>query len=717
MSKGKFKAAFREISYANLVKFVKMSREIGVRETFRRASSYLNSMNEQAGLPQYSLERADLSKYMEKYGDMELEKGISYPSSDNPIVSIIIPVYNNFKLTYACIRSLIDSDLCFSTELIVADDCSTDETLSLSDYFSGVRIARTEGNYGFLKNCNNASKIAKGRYLFLLNNDTIVLKDWLAPLVRLIGSSDDVGLVGSKLLYPDGSLQEAGGILWSDGSAWNYGNGQSPFLSEFNYVHEADYISGAAIMVRRDLFEKLGGFDERYAPAYCEDSDLAFSLRKLGYKVMLQPFSQIIHFEGMSNGKRVDSGLKQYQVVNTKKFYKKWKKELAAHAVRGEDLFNARDRSFGKTTIFFIDDMVPKYDDNAGHRTVYSYLRTLAKMGYNVKFLPDNFYYDPKYTPVYQEMGIEVLYGVKYRDTWRQWLKDNGPHIDIVMLYRPELAAKYLSEIRECTRAKVYYNVADLHYLRKRREYEVTGSISALKESNELKTEEFGYMRESDYAVTVSYDEARIIDGELGPGKAKIFPIFCYDEADSGPRDYEDNRDLMFVGGFSHPPNGDAVRWFMKDIFPAVQSKVPNIKFHIVGSKVPQDIEKMASESVILEGSITDERLNELYHKVAVCVVPLRYGAGVKGKVVEALYQKVPLVSTSIGLEGLEGIGEYVKPFDDPEGFAKEVVRLCTDRISARNESERHTEYIRRYFTTDRLEHLFLNEFGPPNKV
>ena len=264
-----------------------------------------------------------------------------------------------------------------------------------------------EKNLRFLLNCNNAAKYARGEYVLFLNNDTQVMENWLAPLVSLMESGERVGLVGSKLIYPDGRLQEAGGILWKDGSAWNFGHGQNPELPEFNYVKPVDYISGASIMLPRALWEEIGGFDESFAPAYCEDSDLAFTVQKMGYQVLYQPQSVVVHFEGVSNGTDTSTGLKHYQVVNQQKFREKWKDELDKHPENGQDLFYARDRSYGKKTVLVIDHYVPTFDQDAGSRTVFQYLKLFVSKGYNVKFIGDNFYRSEPYTSVLQQMGIE----------------------------------------------------------------------------------------------------------------------------------------------------------------------------------------------------------------------------------------------------------------------------------------------------------------------
>ncbi len=233
-------------------------------------------------------------------------------------------------------------------EIIIADDVSTDATAELSKFTENVVICRNETNQGFLRNCNQAAKSARGKYIMFLNNDTQVTDGWLDSLVNLIESDPSIGMVGSKLVYPDGRLQEAGGILWSDGSGWNYGRLDDPEKPEYNYVKDVDYISGAAILLSNDLWKRIGGFDELFAPAYCEDSDLAFEVRKAGYRVVYQPLSKVIHFEGISNGTDVNgSGLKRYQVENSKKLKEKWAAEFSCQSENNgnPDPFRARERS------------------------------------------------------------------------------------------------------------------------------------------------------------------------------------------------------------------------------------------------------------------------------------------------------------------------------------------------------------------------------------
>ncbi|MBQ0100169.1 MAG: glycosyltransferase family 2 protein, partial [Lachnospiraceae bacterium] len=348
--------------------------------------------------------------------------------------------------------------------------------------------------------CNQAAAKARGEYIFFLNNDTKVKPGWLSSLVTLLDGDDSIGMAGSRLVFADGKLQEAGGIIWSDASGWNYGRGDDPAEPEYNYVKDVDYISGAAICIRKSLWQEIGGFDERFAPAYCEDSDLAFEVRKHGKRVVYQPLSEVVHFEGVSNGTDVNgTGLKRYQVVNQEKFREKWKDELACQQENtgDPDPFTARDRSGNKKCILIVDHYVPTWDKDAGSVTTYQYIRMFVKQGWNVKFLGDNFLHEEPYTTVLTQMGVEVLYGERLKSGIWDWIAKNKSHIDVAYLNRPHIAAKYIDTLKDCGIRCIFYG-HDLHYLRIRREYELTGEIRKKRESDYWKSLEYEVMEKAD---------------------------------------------------------------------------------------------------------------------------------------------------------------------------------------------------------------------------
>ena len=365
------------------------------------------------------------------------------PCSKNPLVSVVIPVYNQFEYTYWCVRSIVDTTKNIDYEIIIADDCSTDTTVNIHQYLPGVRVVRNHKNLRFTLNCNNAVNHAKGKYVALLNNDTIVEEGWMSSLLDVLEKDPEVGLVGSKMIYPDGVLQEAGCVVWQDGSAWNIGKGLNPNLPEFNYLKEVDYVSGASFMFPKALWDRLSGFDERYAPSYCEDSDLAFQMRYHGYKVMYQPKSEVVHFEGISNGKALKTSLKAYQLTNTRKFYEKWRDVLKENAPIGSDLFVARDRTFGKKCVVFVDESITKADGNEFDRLVAEEMFRYVEKGYSVKLIPDDYLLDDENASIYQNAGIEVLYGGEARRDRKKWARNYKGYIDRVIVCRPYLLQRY----------------------------------------------------------------------------------------------------------------------------------------------------------------------------------------------------------------------------------------------------------------------------------
>ncbi len=641
-----------------------------------------------------------------------------FPSEEHPVVSVVIPVYNQIHYTYACLKSILEHTKDVPYEIIIADDVSSDATAELPKFAENLVISRNETNQGFLKNCNQAAKKARGKYIMFLNNDTQVTEGWLSALVNLIESDHTIGMVGSKLVYPDGRLQEAGGIIWSDGSGWNYGRLDDPDKAEYNYVKDVDYISGAAILLPKTLWEAIGGFDERFAPAYCEDSDLAFEVRKAGYRVVYQPLSKVIHFEGVSNGTDVNgTGLKRYQVENSRKLKEKWADELKCQSVNdgNPNPFLARERSQKKPVILVVDHYVPTFDKDAGSKTTYQYLKMFIKKGYAVKFLGDNFLHEEPYSTVLEQMGVEILYGDEYRTGIWDWLEKNSQYIDFAYLNRPHIATKYVDFIKEHTDIKVIYYGHDLHFLRLGREYELTGDLKIKREADYWKAIELSMMEKAAVSYYPSYVEINAIHKINPEIRAKAITAYVYDTfLDKIEDDFEKREGLVFVGGFAHPPNADAVLWFAEEVFPAIRQAIPDAQFYVVGSKVTDEIKALEQpgNGIIIKGFVSDEELEAIYQKCRIVVVPLRYGAGVKGKVVEAIYNGAPIVTTSVGAEGIPEVEKTLLTADGAEEFADTVIRLYRDPERLKALSQATQEYIRAHFSVDGAWEIIKEDFS-----
>ncbi|MDQ7075215.1 MAG: glycosyltransferase [Gammaproteobacteria bacterium] len=588
-------------------------------------------------------------------------------------VSIIIPVYNNWGYTEKCLQSIRNHPSFCQIEVIVVDDCSTDETPQQIHNFPEAVYIKNDINSGFIESCNNGASKAHGDYVFFLNNDTTVTTGWLDELALTFISFPNTGLVGSKLIYPDGSLQEAGGIMWSDGSAWNYGRNGDPERPEFNYMREVDYISGAAIMVPKALFDEFNGFDCHYKPAYCEDSDLALKIRSNGKSVLYQPLSVIVHHEGVSSGTDLTSGIKSYQITNSQKLFKRWQAQLSSHRPNGIEPYLERDRQCD-LRILVIDASTPEPDKDAGSITAYHFMQCMVKSGHRVTFIPaDNFAHLNHYTSNLQRIGVECIYSPYYRNV-KEYLEGFGKHLDTVFLYRVTYASQYIALVKElCPNARIVFNTVDLHYLREERQAEIENSASLLKKAKETKKLELSVMQQSDATIVLSNTEKEILVEEISDANIQVIPLILDIPGRKNP--FQKRENILFIGGFRHTPNVDAILYFIEDIWPLIKEKRPSLKLTIIGSHPPDELLNIKADGIDVVGFVED--ISNYFDTALLSIVPLRYGAGIKGKVGTSLSYGVPVIATSIATEGM-GLKDNINVLvaNESQEFAQKTLDL-----------------------------------------
>ncbi len=597
------------------------------------------------------------------------------PTSDSPRVSIVIPVYNKITYTGACLRSIAEHASTIAFEVIVVDDGSSDATPQRLADIAGVRILRNAHNLGFIGSCNAGAEVARGEYLLFLNNDTLVTRGWLDALVRCLEQAPDAGLVGAKLVYPDGRLQEAGGIVFNDGSGWNVGRFEDPHDSRYTFRREVDYCSGAAIVLRRELFARLGAFDTRYAPAYYEDTDLAFAVRAAGLKVYYEPAATIVHFEGITSGTDTSSGTKRYQVVNREKFRGKWNDALVSQPAPGTTIPRAATHRASKR-VLIVDATTPTPDHDAGSLRMVNLMRVFIDQGAQVSFLPENRAFVENYTQALQELGVEALHSPYAADPVR-FFRERGHEFDLVVLSRHYVAMSYVGLVRlYAPQATLAFDTVDLHYLREERAAELCGTPELVRHAAATRAQELKVIRECDVTLVVSSAERDLLAEDAPDARVEV--LSTVHEVHGCRVAFGERRDLVFVGGFQHPPNTDAVIWFVNEIFPRVRAELAQVRFHVIGSKVPDAIRALGDDQVIVHGFIKD--IAPFMDGCRISVAPLRYGAGVKGKVNMAMSYGLPVVGTPIAVEGMHvHAGDEVLVADDADAFATEVIRLYRD--------------------------------------
>ena len=615
--------------------------------------------------------------------------------SNAPRVSVIIPVHGKFAYTLACLRSIAHQGAEAPFEVIVVDDASPDESAATLAQIDGVRLLRNERNLGFIDSCNAGAAAARGEYLLFLNNDTQVMSGWLDRLLDCFAENAGCGIAGSRLVYPDGRLQEAGGLVYTDGSAWNYGRFEDRDDPRFLYCRDADYISGASLMIEAALFQRIGGFDARYAPAYCEDMDLAFAVRETGHRVIYQPASLVVHCEGISSGLDPFKGIKQYQTLNRAKFAEKWQAALRRQPNPRTPVEQAIHHG-GARHILIVDALTPDRSRDSGSLRILNVMRLLRELGWRVSFMADNRRSSAAEIAQLGQLGVHTLCK-PWAPTLAGWLKREGAGLHAVMLCRHYVAQPHLELVRRLApRAKVLFDTVDLHFLREQRAAEHTGNAAMARQAAASRQCELALIRACDVSFVVSPIEYTMLAKEVPDARIEL--LSNVHEVYGRKADFIGRSGLVFVGGFGHPPNEDAVRWLIGEIYPLIRARRPDIELHLIGD-IPEAIRaQLASAGVTIHGRVTD--LTPWMNGCRVSLAPLRYGAGVKGKINMAMSHGLPVVATTVAAEGMQlHDGDDILLADDPGDFASAVLRLHDDPALWQQLSDRGLSNVREHFS------------------
>lgn len=622
---------------------------------------------------------------------------LAFPRAERPEVTIIVVTFNKVEHTYDCLESLLaHADAAY--DLIVVDNASTDPTVELLSRLRNVTVLRNDANLGFGRACNQAAARAGGEHLLFLNNDAALAPRCLSSLLETAQADPRCGAVGGRLVWPDGRLQEAGSILWDDGTAEAYGRGADPFAPEFSFHREVDFCSGALLLVRRTLFEKLGGFADEFAPAYYEDVDLCMGIRRLGYRVFYQPEATVRHHEYGSSSSDEATELIQR---NHARFAEKWKGDLKLQRSRSPaNRLRARER-VTRPRLLVVDDRVPTSDAGSGYPRSHALLLLLRRHDYPVTLFPsyDATPHQPWLSDLQRE-GIEVVCdGRPFADL----AAERAGLYDVVLVSRPHNFGAVRADLtRSFPRAVVIYDAEALFFVRE----ELKGVVSEGAAPDDVvrrQQQELDLLRFAHLVVTVSDREKRLLE-QAAPDFQGQIAVWGYPvEARPTLRPFSERRDLLFLGSFFAPrsPNKDALSFFLREVLPLIHRRL-DCQLKVVGYGAVDAVGQWASARVEVVGYAPDPTPH--YDGCRVFVVPHRYSAGIPLKLCEAMARGLPavvsdLTAAQLGVED----GREVLVGRTPDELAEGVVRLYSDEALWGELRANALEFVRRHHDPETL--------------
>ncbi|HHP7230441.1 MAG TPA: tetratricopeptide repeat protein [Xenococcaceae cyanobacterium] len=605
---------------------------------------------------------------------------------EKPLLSIILVLYNRAELTLSCLHSILHNSF-KSLEVIIVDNNSNDYTPQLLDSIDGAKIIHNSKNCHFLLAANQASDVATGKYLLFLNNDTQILGNSLDAAVTIIDADPNIGAVGGKIILPDGTLQEAGSIIWRDGSCLGYGRGDNPEASQYMFQREVDYCSGASLLTPRNLFLELGKFDEAYQPAYYEETDYCVRLNKAGKKIIYDPKVAILHYE-FASSKKQDNAI-ELQKRNQHIFKTKHQDWLQAQFT--PDLTNilvASRKKGDRKSILFIDDRIPHPYLGSGYTRSHKILNTMSDLGYLVTFYATDVSYQEKWSKIYHDIAnnVEII-----QDWGLQKLKDfletRQNFYEIVFVSRPHNMS-YLNSILNqqnlIKNTNIIYDAEAVYCLRDFAYQELQNNPPTTATKQQKIREELALASHSNLIVSVSSTEKEKFI-EYGYSNIEVlghslatFPT---------PKQFTERKDILFVGAIYdlQSPNADSIIWFCEAILPIIQKELDtNINLTVVGNnsvpEIKEKIAKLNNSSIKMPGKVED--LLEFYNSSRLFIAPTRFAAGIPHKVHEAAAYGLPIITTSLIAKQLEWQHEQdLLVADDVQDFAFQCMRLYQDQL------------------------------------
>jgi len=591
-----------------------------------------------------SLDRISLEAFLASKAVLEL------PAADAPEISIVLVLFNRAELTLQCLRS-IRENLELPIEVIIVDNASTDSTSVLLARTRGARIMRNSENRHFLRAVNQGAAEARGKYVLLLNNDARLLPGSLSAALETITMDENIGAVGGRIILLDGRLQEAGSIVWRDGSCLGYGRGDDPFAPTYMFRRDVDYCSGAFLLTPRVRWKSLGGFDDVYEPAYYEETDYCMRLWERNLRVVYDPFAVVLHHEFASSVSM--SHAIELQRERQAIFATRHAAALQQHCETSPDavlVARTHRRSPEVPRILVIDDRVPDRKLGSGFPRARTILLSLLKRGFFVTLFPMAVFGDdwadvytclPRDVEVIIDMGPSLL---------EAFLRHRQGYYDAVIVSRPQ-NMRFFNSIASIhadwfENTPIIYDAEGFLAPREVGMLQLSASAVSSQEADRLHEVEASLASRADCVVAVSELDRTLFEKY---GVRNVHVLGHTLDPQPTPSPFEQRRGFLFIGAIHEDPspNGDSVMWFVSEVWPAIRERLGDCAtLTVVGLNKSQRLRSIAAPGVEFTGAVDD--VSEYYDRARVFVAPTRFAAGIPHKVHEAASRGVPAVVTPL---------------------------------------------------------------------
>jgi GT2 family glycosyltransferase/glycosyltransferase involved in cell wall biosynthesis len=652
----------------------------------KAASSRPADAEEQGMLPEPTISRQQVEKLnivenLTRELAVFLASGhrLSFPAAKAPDVSVIIVLFNQAHFTLQCLRALL-AHSGVSLELILVDNCSTDRTPELLAKLDNVRILRNRENAGFVLGVNQAAANITGRTILLLNSDAFIRKGALKIALQTLGSDERIGAVGGRLILPSGQLQEAGSIVWSDASAHGYGRNFSPEAGEVMFRRDVDYCSAAFLLTTRVLFERMGGLDPVYAPAYYEDADYCLRLWQAGFRVVYEPLAVVDHYEYGSETR--DGASTALMNRNRKRFRLRHANTLQCHhfPTSQANILFARNHIDANLRLLVIDIGVPLSALGTGFPRMRAILNEAVAAGWFVTLYPLD---SPSvnWEAAYSELAREIeICGERGVSGLAEFLAERSGYYHTILVSRPDNMARFKEAVSSqphvVAGSRVIYDAEAIFAAREILCAELEGRPLTAADADAMITQEIKLTADVDAVVTVSPSEAQLMR-ERQPGPVYVLSHPTCPEWDAPS--WEARTGFLFVGRLLEKtaPNYQGLTWFLRLVWPAIRTTLNEVNLLVVGALHPEHTE-LIKAGVQLLGRVED--LEPLYNRARLFVSPIRFAAGVPIKILEAGAAGLPVVGTKLMAKQLGWEpGVEIEATDEPTEMAKSAIALYRD--------------------------------------